>query len=398
MNKLWWCIFQLILITFTFDIVAALSPGISTCDNEKYCSPFQTKIGKLKECEPMLSASKAVDAVSGRTATVNGYRDVAAWHKVLIDEAFVNYLSLTNQRDPMGIIGTAIIHSDMPEDFSFDDQLWLAISYCRNAIHMKKSMGTSNDDTSFFIKRAVQVLQLVQQTAYSKVCHGGIIWDAKKPYTNAITNSLYISALATVHHTIDELQMEDSFEISKEEMLKKMLEQLDWYKGSGMINDDMLINDGLDDDCKNNGQTEWTYNQSALLPGLALLSKITGKNEYAELAITFINAFIKKYKGDVIYEFCDEGNTCNADQNLFKGIYMQHLMYFIDYYPNAFEKIPELEEFIDKNYQSVVSTYKDRQFPQNWKDGSNLKYNALTNTAAIMMFNLASKYGKRKCN
>jgi len=42
-----------------------------------------------------------------------------------------------------------------------------------------------------------------------------------------------------------------------------------WFKGSGMINSENLINDGLNSTnpnaCRNNGQTTWTYNQGVIL-------------------------------------------------------------------------------------------------------------------------------------
>ena len=44
-----------------------------------------------------------------------------------------------------------------------------------------------------------------------------------------------------------------------------------------MINSDNLINDGLDN-CKNNHQTTWTYNQGVILGGLADLAAATNNN------------------------------------------------------------------------------------------------------------------------
>nr|AIA89542.1 Glyco_hydro_76 [uncultured Metarhizium] len=121
--------------------------------------------------------------------------------------------------------------------------------------------------------------------------------------------------------------MDDNFVISKESLLTRAINQLSWYKSSGIINSDNQINDGLDDNCKNNQEYEWTYNQGALLPGLALL-KITKKDDYATFGVDLINAFIKKFNYGVISEVCDDVNMCDKDQNLFKGIFMQHLIVF----------------------------------------------------------------------
>jgi len=53
-------------------------------------------------------------------------------------------------------------------------------------------------------------------------------------------------------------------------------ERMDLVESSGMINSEYLINDGLTNDCKNNGETTWTYNQGVILGGLHYLYQITG--------------------------------------------------------------------------------------------------------------------------
>lgn len=58
-----------------------------------------------------------------------------------------------------------------------------------------------------------------------------------------------------------------------------------WFSGSGMINGNNLVNDGLDSkSCKNNGQTTWSYNQGVLFEGLALLTAATGDASYIKTA------------------------------------------------------------------------------------------------------------------
>jgi len=58
-----------------------------------------------------------------------------------------------------------------------------------------------------------------------------------------------------------------------------------WFVNSGMVNNKYLVNDGLTPDCKNNDQTEWTYNQGVVLGGLVGLSQITGNASLVEEAV-----------------------------------------------------------------------------------------------------------------
>ena len=52
-----------------------------------------------------------------------------------------------------------------------------------------------------------------------------------------------------------------------------------------MINDDLLVNDGLNaSTCGNNRDTTWTYNQGVLLGGLVALARATGDDTYLERA------------------------------------------------------------------------------------------------------------------
>ena len=79
---------------------------------------------------------------------------------------------------------------------------------------------------------------------------GGVYWDLHNSYKNAITNELFL-VLAT-----------DLYEITNESQYLDWAErEVDWFLHSGMINSRYLVNDGLNDDCYNNQQTTWTYNQ-----------------------------------------------------------------------------------------------------------------------------------------
>lgn len=74
---------------------------------------------------------------------------------------------------------------------------------------------------------------------------GGIYWDKKKSYTNAIANELYLAVAASLANRMPSADKAYYLDIANK--------QWEWFKNSGMINGDNLINDGLNDNCQNNG-------------------------------------------------------------------------------------------------------------------------------------------------
>eukprot|EP00941_MAST-03F_sp_MAST-3F-sp1_P002243 g2243.t1 len=179
-----------------------------------------------------------------------------------------------------------------------------------------------------------------------------------------------------------------------------------WLSRSGLINDQNLLNDGLNSaTCKNNGETEWTYNQGVILGGISDLWKILSTEEPKTMKenddtilsddVTFdktnlllqakatANAAISKltYKSGVLKESCDPifpseslfsnqheesvpspNSTCDADQLAFKGIFTRYLGYFIELCendPNAFtlvggkETVEKWKNFLSQNANSI---------------------------------------------
>ncbi|HYJ68642.1 MAG TPA: glycoside hydrolase family 76 protein [Nocardioidaceae bacterium] len=72
-------------------------------------------------------------------------------------------------------------------------------------------------------------------------------------YKNAISVELYIKLAASLHNRIR----------GDRTYLDHAIEAWEWFRDSGMINADQLVNDGLNTQsggCDNNGGTTWTYN------------------------------------------------------------------------------------------------------------------------------------------
>jgi len=109
-----------------------------------------------------------------------------------------------------------------------------------------------------------------------------------------------------------------------------------WLSNSGMRNSGGLWNDGLvTSTCANNGQQTWTYNQGVIASGLASLYAITGNTSLLTQAEITLDATIaQKTSGNVLRESCDDavagGAVCDADQQIFKGIWTKHLQFYLD--------------------------------------------------------------------
>lgn len=150
-------------------------------------------------------------------------------------------------------------------------------------------------------------------------CGGGVWWNAERTYKNAVTNGQYIKLTAMLHRRIPgDWQWRD-----------RAVTAWDWYTQIGMVGEDGLVDDGLTDDCRNNGQTVWTYNQGLPIGAGVELYRITGDEAYLDTARELADAAIGSgtlFVDGVLTESCDAGgNPCDDNQKQFKGIFMRYL-------------------------------------------------------------------------
>jgi predicted alpha-1,6-mannanase (GH76 family) len=157
-------------------------------------------------------------------------------------------------------------------------------------------------------------------------CSGGLWWNKTPAYKNAIANELFLLVAVRLH------QRTSGDNGAAGSYLYWATNEWAWFKASGMINAQNLVNDGLTTNCVNNGQTTWTYNQGVLLGGLADLYRSTGDSNYLTQAQTIANAAIGnlRYSSGVLREPCETTGCGGGDVPEFKGIFMRHLTYLYD--------------------------------------------------------------------
>jgi hypothetical protein len=155
---------------------------------------------------------------------------------------------------------------------------------------------------------------------WDDTCGGGVWW-LRSPhwYKNAITNELFLQLTAWLHNTIP----------GDVKYLGWAEAEWSWFDHSGMINGSNLINDGLGDNCENDGDVTWTYNQGVILAGLAQLYRATGNRSLLMAAERIAQAAIGGLTvGGVLAEPCERAGCADRlDHNTqsFKGIFVQDL-------------------------------------------------------------------------
>jgi predicted alpha-1,6-mannanase (GH76 family) len=161
---------------------------------------------------------------------------------------------------------------------------------------------------------------------WDETCSGGIWWSKDRKYKNAIANELFLSVAAHLANRVKDAKYAEWTE-----------KEWRWFKASGMINEENVINDGLRIDaststCTNNGKTVWTYNQGVVLGGLAEWSKAGHADAIAEAKRIADGALTKLTDAEgVLHDKCEP--KCGADGIQFKGIFGRNLRALNDVAP-----------------------------------------------------------------
>eukprot|EP00966_Prymnesium_polylepis_P042272 982120-Prymnesium_polylepis.1 len=145
---------------------------------------------------------------------------------------------------------------------------------------------------------------------WDDVCGGGLWWNRKRTYKNAITNELFIALAASLHKT------QGATNSSYLEWAKRGWR---WFNASGMITADGIV-DGLGGapSCGPSGN-RYTYNQGAVLSGLAFLYDIEQDAGYLHAATRIADTAVRVFSSDdsILTEDCPQSLLTDCEQ--FKG-------------------------------------------------------------------------------
>ncbi|KAL2266890.1 hypothetical protein VTJ83DRAFT_4167 [Remersonia thermophila] len=272
---------------------------------------------------------------------------------VLADWSLVDLLR-SQSLDVPGIIANTFQNAQRSfaaflNDF-YDDEGWWALAlirawdltrhgpYLDMAEHIFRDMQGGVDDT----------------------CGGGIWWSKYRDYKNAIANELHLSVAASLANRVP---------ARKGEYAGIASQAWAWFQASGMINENGLVNDGLDilpdGRCVNNGRPTWTYNQGVLLGGLVELAAATGDRSVLDQAVRTAKAALQALTDDegILREATGCEPHCGTDGSQFKGIFMRNLASLHRVAPNE-----EFRVAILRNADSVWTKNRNdkNQFGISW--------------------------------
>jgi predicted alpha-1,6-mannanase (GH76 family) len=225
------------------------------------------------------------------------------------------------------------------------------------------------DDDGWFLISWLKAYELTQQQKYldmAKViftrmtggwdtkCGGGIYWASAEngqdglKNKNAIPNELFLAAAARLHHLTPGDAGAGSY-------LDWAQREWTWFKGTGMINADHQIVDGLTDltNCKPDGPI-FTYNQGVIIGGLVDLSASTGDLAQLSEANAIAHATMTKLadpKGILKEPGCG-GDICVQ----FKGVFMRNLSYLYRASP-----LPEYQAYMRKQSDNLWNSNRNAQ-------------------------------------
>lgn len=228
----------------------------------------------------------------------------------------------------------------------YDDDGWWALTWI-------KAYDLTGDTR--YLDLAKNIFQEMTR-GWDDTCGGGLWWKKQeRQYKNAITSELFMAVAARLHLRTPGDRGAGSY-------LDWAQRTWNWFQQTGMINGQSLVNDGLDRNCKNNGQTTWTYNQGVILGALVDLYKSTQDTSFLVQAEAIANAAIRTLAPNgILREPCEP--DCGNDGPQFKGIFIRNLSYLYQTRQN-----PIYKEFITRNADSIWTQNRNvaNQFGLRW--------------------------------
>ncbi len=269
------------------------------------------------------------------------YATTGWWNSANALTTLADFDRVMGTRDHAGVLANSLVEAPKQaagflNDY-YDDEGWWALAW----------VAAYDETGEQRYLSAAKGIFADMQGGWSDTCGGGIWWSKDRTYKNAIANELFLSVAAHLANRVSAGE--------KAEYVGWAQKEWRWFQGTGMINDQHLVNDGLVlETCKNNGKTVWTYNQGVVLGGLAELSRATGEKGLLEPAAAIAGATIATMTdaNGVLHEPCEP--KCGEDGVQFKGIFVRNLEEL-----NGVAPRPEYGRLMRTNAESIWAHSRD---------------------------------------
>lgn len=270
---------------------------------------------------------------SGWWNAANSITTVADYEMVTGDRSYVPVLANT-------FTAAQKSHANFINNY-FDDSGWWALAW----IEAYDVTGNAQ-----YLSMAETIFSYIASDGWdTTVCGGGVWWSTAKTYKNAIPNELFLSIAAKLANRTSGTVSAGYLNWARTEWA--------WFKASGMINGQNLVNDGLTSTnpaaCVNNNGATWTYNQGVILGGLAELYKADQDPTLLPQAEAIANAAQAKLvtANGILTE--PSQTITGGDGPQFKGVFMRNLMALYALLPPGSAQAAQYKAFADLNAASI---------------------------------------------
>jgi predicted alpha-1,6-mannanase (GH76 family) len=269
------------------------------------------------------------------------WESAAWWQQPVVLETLIHFARKV-KGDPQDVAALArqVFEKNRGSQFIndyFDDTSWWGLCWL--------SAYDWTADTRY-LKAARVIFEYLAKKGWDNgSCGGGVVWHVSNRYKNAITNEQFLRLSLWLYR----ISVRDGH--PEQTYLDWAGKSWDWFVQSGMLNPQSLVNDGLDGNCRNNGQNPWTYNQGVILGALADLYRIKGNPAYLDQAYRIAEANISYNSSDqgvLLEKGCGDSN-CGDDGPMFKGIFIRNLEALLAASPTDRPERARMEKFLARN-------------------------------------------------
>ena len=277
------------------------------------------------------------------------YRTTGWWNSANAVTALANFSRITQSTKYLPEFANTLSAAQRKPDGApgfindyYDDEGWWALAWI-DVYDLTRDRK--------YLRMADSIFADMKRGWETDTCGGGVWWSKKTREKNAIENELFLDVAASLANREDDAaQRADDLGWAKEEWV--------WFSGTGMINGDHLINDGLDSSdpkhCTNNGRNTWTYNQGVILGALVELNRAAPDAGLIQTAHEIALAAIS-HLADEHGILRENGNAhTGGDVPQFKGIFVRNLMIL-----DLASSDRRFENFVDTNARSVWDHDRD---------------------------------------